>query len=249
VAKNSGTKILKRTVLTTPAFWFVSFSGPLADRKVRQALNYAVNRDEIIRYSVLGNGEKIATMSMQGERGHNEGLEPYPYSLEKAKSMLSEAGYSKGFTINLLSSEQSARESRIISAQWDKIGVKTNLTILSMSEWAKTIISREQNFDIISNLAPNPTAHMYFLPGLCFYSQSPYGRLKSAPFDHMYEALIQTIEASEHLKKCYELDKWIYDQALCVSTYQKIRTFGMNKKLSFIPHVTGMLHLRKVSWE
>ncbi len=76
---------------------------PFTDVKVRQALNYAVNKQGIIDSVLFGYGE-IAPSYMPPVVYFNDELDPYPYDPEKAKQLLKEAGYEKGFKTSILAS-------------------------------------------------------------------------------------------------------------------------------------------------
>ncbi|MBI4656494.1 MAG: ABC transporter substrate-binding protein, partial [Elusimicrobia bacterium] len=126
----------KFTVLKKPSFYTMPFalnlsSGPLSNVKVRKALNHAVNKENLIRYDLLGNGKPIATLSMPGETGHNPLLKPYEYNLNKARKLLAEAGYPKGFSTEFLVKKNAERAAKIVAADLKKIGVILNITLVS----------------------------------------------------------------------------------------------------------------------
>jgi len=78
--------------------------GPFKDERVRQAINYLVDVDEIIEFVLGGTGASpINNMVPPMYFGHNKDLpiEPYPYNPEKAEKLLKEAGYAKPFEITL----------------------------------------------------------------------------------------------------------------------------------------------------
>src|SRR4030043_944850 len=72
--------------------------APWADKRVRQALNYAVDKKAIIKNIFKGeaspSGSSVSLADFLD-------LEPYPYDSRKAKQLLTEAGYPKGFPITL----------------------------------------------------------------------------------------------------------------------------------------------------
>ncbi len=70
---------------------------PFDDQKVRQALNYAVNQDEINEIYLKGIGEVMASGLPSTVPGHHPGLKPYPYDPAMARQLLKEAGYPNGF--------------------------------------------------------------------------------------------------------------------------------------------------------
>lgn len=72
---------------------------PLEDVRVRQAMNYAVDRQAIIDALFNGYASLSTGYITPSNMGYNDSLEPYPYDPEKAKELLAEAGYPDGFEI------------------------------------------------------------------------------------------------------------------------------------------------------
>ncbi|MBQ7091802.1 MAG: ABC transporter substrate-binding protein [Clostridia bacterium] len=74
--------------------------GPCADQKVRQAIEYAIDRDSIVDNVLSGMGEATATVISSSLVGYNKDLPKNRYDVEKAKALLAEGGYAEG-DINL----------------------------------------------------------------------------------------------------------------------------------------------------
>src|SRR5690606_803534 len=74
---------------------------PFDDIRVRQALNYAINKQTIIQGVLKGNGEPAAS-ALPIMAHHNTDIKPYPFDLAKAKQLLAEAGLADGFKATLL---------------------------------------------------------------------------------------------------------------------------------------------------
>jgi peptide/nickel transport system substrate-binding protein len=66
---------------------------PFTDIRVRMAMNYAINWDDIISNVYNGHGYRLATCFLPSGFGYSPALKPYPYNPEKAKALLREAGY------------------------------------------------------------------------------------------------------------------------------------------------------------
>lgn len=66
---------------------------PFNDVRVRQALNYAINWDEILRSIYRGYGQRLATAFLPSGFGYDPTLRPYPYDPQRARQLLREAGY------------------------------------------------------------------------------------------------------------------------------------------------------------
>lgn len=65
---------------------------PLNDKRVRQAINYAVNKEAIVRRVLLGYGEVMSQPCASGTDCYNPAVQPYPYDPNKAKELLKAAG-------------------------------------------------------------------------------------------------------------------------------------------------------------
>lgn len=74
--------------------------GPLSDKRVRQALNYAIDREALIKNVLFGLGQAMNSPLPNFALGHRT-LSPYTYDPEKAKQLLEEAGYGNGFKVTL----------------------------------------------------------------------------------------------------------------------------------------------------
>ena len=103
---------------------------PWADKRVRQALSFATDRQEILDKVQNGFGEMTGVIL----RGYGDWWrEPnYVYDLDKAKQLLEEAGYGDGFKINLMASPgiwagALTGNAVMLAAQWAKVGVTLDL--------------------------------------------------------------------------------------------------------------------------
>lgn len=65
----------------------------ITDVRVRQALNYAINWDEILKELYKGYAHRVSTALLPTGFGYDKNLKPYPYDPAKAKALLKEAGY------------------------------------------------------------------------------------------------------------------------------------------------------------
>lgn len=112
----------------------------LHDRRVRQALNYAVNWDAIIEFILAGQATRIATqVPIQTFAYHNE-LEPYPYEPDRARELLAEAGLSDGFELTMEVPQAGLTPKPVevgeaIAADLAKIGVQVTVVPREFTAW------------------------------------------------------------------------------------------------------------------
>jgi peptide/nickel transport system substrate-binding protein len=75
---------------------------PLGDVKVRQAMNMVFDKAGMAQSLYQGNAQPTAQVFRKGTDAYIDGLQdPYPYNIDKAKSLMAEAGYTDGFTLEL----------------------------------------------------------------------------------------------------------------------------------------------------
>ncbi len=112
---------------------------PLADVRVRQAINTAVNRDQIAS-AVIGAGSAPAwQLFPQGYPGHDPALEKrYAYDPARARQMLADAGYPNGFDMKLYAVSTTpsiTRTTEIVAANLNDVGIRTQ--IVAGTSWVQ----------------------------------------------------------------------------------------------------------------
>jgi peptide/nickel transport system substrate-binding protein len=125
---------------------------PFDDVRVRQAINYAIDKQEIIDGVLLGLGLPVASPYKPGTRWSNPKLQPYPYDPQKAIALLKAAGYEdhdhdgildrdgKPLSFEILTNQNKEREMSAVLVQrrLKEIGIDVKIRVV---EWA-TFISR-----------------------------------------------------------------------------------------------------------
>jgi len=77
------------------------YCEPLTKKEVRQAINYAIDKKAIVKGLYMGTAIVAKNGMPPFMLGYNDKIEDYPYDPEKAKELLKEAGYPKGFKVTL----------------------------------------------------------------------------------------------------------------------------------------------------
>lgn len=113
---------------------------------MRQALALAVNKPAIIEAVFHGAGQPAKNLLPPTQWGSNAQLEDYPYSPERAKQLLQEAGLGQGFDIDLWAmpvqrpyNPNAKRMAEMIQADWAKIGVRAKIVTFEWGEYLQRI--------------------------------------------------------------------------------------------------------------
>ena len=104
--------------------------SPWRDVRVRQAANFAINREDLIRYAAKGNGVLIPALISPHEFGYDPDLAPYPFHPPKARELLREAGYPDGLSITLIASEDLVIQATVVGKMLEQVGLEVDLQIL-----------------------------------------------------------------------------------------------------------------------
>jgi peptide/nickel transport system substrate-binding protein len=119
--------------------------GPLQDKRVRQAINYAVDKEAIIKFVLDGYGHALGSPLTSAHSGYDPNIKPYPYDPEKAKALLKEAGYGNGFTLTFNSPSgrypKDKEFAEAITGQLAKIGINVKLQVHEWGNYVKLMNS------------------------------------------------------------------------------------------------------------
>jgi len=235
------------------SYYFVPIckaSGPLANLKVRQALNYATNRVAINNALFFGKGEPAWSIFPSSSSDYDSALtNDYAFSDAKAKQLLAEAGYPHGFSTSLmpLPETENVQLATVLQQQWKQIGV--NVQIVQASNYVTDLYT-----DNKAQMGLNPQGlpgiqklTTQYIPGdvgdLCNYNNPTLNKLTDE-----VEALPPS---SPKLRSVWvEIQKFVAENALSVYVdYAPEVTAAQKdvKNLQTVPYVGGVTNYWDIS--
>lgn len=128
--------------------WLDTLDVPqLKSVKVRQALNYAVDVNTIIKKVMSGYGLRTATIVPPYFAGYSASVKPYPYNPAKAKQLLKQAGYPHGFSLTMMVPAGryllGEEISQAVAGYLNAVGVNTKVDIVDFGVFAKDTQTRQ----------------------------------------------------------------------------------------------------------
>lgn len=121
-----------------------TLSAPLADQRVRQAINYAIDREAVTKALYGADGVASSEVALPGSPDHNdESADLYSYDPEKARQLLAEAGYPDGFTLKTVSTPfgNISLAGQAIAAQLEKVGIKLELDEQELNSYVGSVLT------------------------------------------------------------------------------------------------------------
>ncbi|GLX79766.1 peptide ABC transporter substrate-binding protein [Thalassotalea insulae] len=234
---NNELRLVKRLVLA--GYWvLIHNQGIFSQLNVRKALNYAINKDDLVRFGDFGNAQPLASLGKKHEFGANETLNPYPYDPDKARTLLANAKVAPHTPLSILAADITTPIAKIIQANLEDVGFEVSLEIVTRSEWAKKVIGHKiatgqrSGYDLVINLVDNPIFHLGFHAGLFLDSRSPWSQITDPEFNRLFDNSMTTLEQLPAKTKLKALDAYIHDNALMIFTTQRIITVVVNKSTS-----------------
>ena len=235
---------------------------PFLNKKFRQALSYAINREEMV--ASLRNG--LGTPGISGitpkalPSFDTARVKGYTYNVEKARELLKEAGFPNGqnvpeITLSTYTSDKDIAE--YVKKQWETIGVKVKITFSQFAAHKDQVDNGKVNLFRGSWLGDYADAENYLA---MFYSKnlSPAGINKTnfvnKEFDALYDKAQETDEHSEDHFKLYEvyneMDNFLMQEApVIVLYYDEILRIYNKKVVNLKTNSTNILMLENVDFK
>lgn len=116
-----------------------SIANPLKDRRVREALSIAINREAIVARTMDGNAVAAGQFLPEGYFGRSANLAPPPFDPERARKLLAEAGLPEGFKVTLHAPTgryvNDARIAEAIAQMWTRIGLEATFEAIPVATY------------------------------------------------------------------------------------------------------------------
>lgn len=219
--------------------------GPMQDVRVRQALNYAVDKQAIIKGVLDGYATPIATISTPEYEGYDSSIAPYEYNPEKAKQLLAEAGYANGFEIDIAVTPgylNGADVVQAISAQLAEVGIKCNVKETDSASQREKIVAGTVE-QLYMNGIGGPYSNIDLVAKIAFGTGERFSTYSNPNFDSLRLKAAATVDEKESDELLSQLQQLAKDEAPAIFLYQQYGLYGYNSKkvINWSPRVDEMI--------
>ena len=206
-------EVLEGTMNLVQAMYLNNAAAPFDNEKVRQALCYAVNKQEILDFVSEGKGTLVGSSMFPafGKYYVEELNDLYTTDLEKAKALLSEAGYPDGFSFTMKvpsNYQQHVDTAQVVAEQLKQINVTANIELIEWETWLSDVYQgRDFEATLVGVDASTLTAGA-MLSRFRSDAHNNFVNYNNQEYDAAYaealaaEAVMDDDKATEAYKKC-----------------------------------------------
>lgn len=228
-------------------------NSPLKLQKIRQAINYAIDRKKIVTYFRNGVGlpatHGFIPVGMPGTE--NAPVTGYDYNPVRSLQLLKEAGFEQGRNlpaITLTASDADADICNFVASQLNDAGIKTEVQVMLKSSLRQQISQSNVAFFKAQWIADYPDAETYLA---FFYSKFPappnYSRFSNSTFDRWYRESLQTNNDTLRFALYGKMDSLATSMAPVVPLfYDELLHFTQKSISGLQSNALNMIDLRRV---
>ncbi|WP_345950390.1 ABC transporter substrate-binding protein [Mucilaginibacter sp. PAMB04274] len=233
-------------------------NSPLKQLKIRQAVNYAINKPNMIKFLRNSTGTPgYAGFIPQGMPGFDTAaVHGYRYNPEKAKQLLVEAGFPGGKNLPevVLSTTTSYRDLiEFIQGELQKVGIRTRVELVQGASLRDLIAKNGVNFFRASWIADYPDAENYLS---VFYGKNkiPFGPnytgFHNRQFDALFEQAYRISDNQQRFKLYQQMDNLMMQQSpVVILYYDKLVNLYQNNLSGYSINPLNLLILKNVKKE
>lgn len=227
---------------------------PLADRRVRQALNYAINRQAILASIMHNVGAPVATFCTEVMLGCDASIPPFPYDPERARALLREAGYPNGFDLTITTTSGAYPGDRDITLavadQLTRVGVRARVNVTEYGVQLRAVQNRQLAEDGWFTRFTDFFGLSTIVPFRAFYSQGEWSLWRPGhdEFDRLLEAANAAMGEAQIRDLSRRLQGLYKEEAPAISLFTAPNVYGMHPDLEWTPRPDLLLTMIDAGW-
>lgn len=204
----------------------------LKNPMLRRAMAMAINKDEIIQAVNQGFGDKVGSYLPFSAKEYIDTNSVIPYDSDKARALLSEAGYPEGFSIGLTlpkSYPVYANIGQIIADQLERVGIHCNIEIVEWADWMQNVYTNK-SYDMTVMANSGRLSAYDFISR--FHSQSgDYISFKTGEADTILDRLEVELNEETRTELIKDFQTLIAEQVPVIPIETQQRIYAMSSRL------------------
>lgn len=227
--------VLEGAMNLVQAMYLNNEAEPFNDVRVRQALCYAINKEEILTMIADGKGTPIGSSMFPafGKYYMPELNDVYTQDIDKAKELLAEAGYADGFSFTIKVPSNYGPHidtAQVLAEQLKAIGVDARIELIEWDSWLSDVYAgREYEATVVGVDASSLTASA-LLMRFTSTAGNNFVNFKSEAYDTAFANALAASEEEEQTAYYKECEKILTEEAANVYIQDLAELVALNKK-------------------
>jgi peptide/nickel transport system substrate-binding protein len=213
------------------------YDGPTKDKRVRQAIQYALDVDEIVKGVLDGKAMRMATMLTPLHFGYDASLKPIKQDLAKVKKLLADAGYPNGVEITLNGPQgRYVRDKEVAEAaagQLNKAGIKTTVKTYEFVNYLNNLTYKHKGGPVWLIGWGTPTIDAETVYNPLFHNGSNLGTYFNPDLDGLMDAAQKEMDEKKRLALYHQINKLWIEDAAAAPLYQQLDLYGASKRITW----------------
>ena len=227
--------------ISFPGTWVTA--GPTSDKRVRQAMSYAINRQELCDTLLAGMAQPGGRWFMhEGAWGWDPSWAADPYDPDLARALLAEAGYPNAFptpTIRYATIAAWAELGEALQSYWSEVGLDVKIEIVEATRWFADFTTRSEDVDgpNVGSVVPWNNGSVFdsiYHSANMYTSTGVHGTANDPEADRLYREVITTVD--DTLRK----QRWTGFQNYVKEMWINVGVVMIEKPLVFGPNVGAL---------
>ncbi|HYN89274.1 MAG TPA: ABC transporter substrate-binding protein [Ardenticatenaceae bacterium] len=221
---------------------------PTEDPLVRQAMNYAVDRQAIIDSLFGGYGRLSTGFVTPANLGYDESLEPYPYDQDRARELLAEAGYEEGFTIGMACPAGAytnfEQVCEAVQGYLAEVGITAELEVMESGQYWD--LEGKKELPPLFGVSWSEASGEAYprLRGALAGNDAPFSAWSDPEIDRLLGEISTTVDDEERAALYVELQQYMYENPPFIYLYEPETFEAINPRVQdYRPRANEMKYL------
>jgi peptide/nickel transport system substrate-binding protein len=249
VTDSSDLTLYEKPSTRTDFFEMNTEKAPFDNILVRQAMNYAIDKEAVLIVSIEGAGIQAESVLAPSFLGYKAG--PYKYDPKKAKELLAKAGYADGFDMTITTSgDDRKRIAEVIQASLMEVGINASIEMLEWGTFIDTGIKGGHQSLVLgwtSNPDPDATLTPRFFSGNI--NGMNFSRINDPKIDQLLKEGREELDLAKREKIYNEFHRYAMEQGQFVPLFVKNIVVGANSSLKGVElSPQGLWNIEKIHY-
>ncbi len=217
--------------------------NPLRDARVRRALSIAINREALVSRIMQGQAVAAGDLGPAGYFGASPDLTPPAFDLEGARRLLAEAGYPRGFAVQVNGpNDRYVNDERVVQAiaqMWTRAGLQANVEVKPRGVWLSEAAQLRYSVNL-AGFSPNPEVlgmletQIHSWNTTLGLGTANRGRFGNAEIDALIQRARTTMDDAERERLTRQAARRaLRDETALIPLYFQVNTWAMRRGMTY----------------